>query len=347
MLAGCWSAPAAARSGRRGQRRGEALQAFEAGVELLAEIEVIDVLLGRQDVNRRAGRELQIVLHARMDVLRLDAVVLRQRLHQELVGGVVADAVHRRQQLDLRAERLTAVHQPAHRLRRECVQAVDPLRLRMLGIHRDAEPDVLHLDVLEPPGSNPLMWSSCRCVATIRSRRFLPGADPAGSSLFEVLDGLLQQLVAALLAAIDQDVEPVLRTGNAHVDAVAAADVVGADQQLISHCRSPVSDALASVVVFGEVQVRRQLEPDQLSVVFRRHRRHERRHQSLRRPQQRADAAGGDLGGDVAPAAPPAGPRLRSPPPSTALPSCRRAPACRHTAASRASSSRTARCRSR
>ena len=134
-----------------------------------------------------------------------------------------------------------AVGEPAHLRTGQGVELVRLRRLlRVLGIHHRAEPDVLDLDVLEP-----LLVETLDVILvpvrgddqieTLLARRVAVGQHRG----LEILDGLLEQLRAPLLAAVDENVEIVLPLRDADVNAIAAADAVSPNQEIISHGLAP------------------------------------------------------------------------------------------------------------
>ena len=124
---------------------------------------------------------------------------------------------------------MPARHQLAHFLRGEAAEAVHLLGLRVLRVHRDAQPDVLHFDVLEESGVEALDVILVPVGGDDQVEALLALLRSGRQFGLEVLHGLREQLVASLLAAVDEDVKAAFGRRDADVDAVAATDVVGAD----------------------------------------------------------------------------------------------------------------------
>jgi hypothetical protein len=99
----------------------------------------------------------------------------------------------------------------------------------MFGIHGHAQPDVLDLDVLEPVSIKAfdVIFVAVRGNNQIEPLRALLLA--LGQLARQVLHGLLEKIVSALLAAVYKDMKPVVSTGNPDVDAISASHVEGAD----------------------------------------------------------------------------------------------------------------------
>src|SRR5262245_17598161 len=104
----------------------------------------------------------------------------------------------------------------------------------MLRVHHCAQPEMLDLDVLETLGGKSLDVVFM-AVGRYQQVESLLGRRSAGRKQVQrdIPDRLFEEIGGAFAATIDEDVKTVRLVGNADVNAVATADVVGTDQQLI------------------------------------------------------------------------------------------------------------------
>ena len=197
---------------------------------------MIDVVFGTEHADGCVvQREAQLGRrHSGVDVLRRDAVRLGQRFAQRLHRVVVVEAVERDEVLEFRAQVEIQAGEVPHRRRRQAVQLVRQLGLRMRRIHGGVHPDRADGDVLKNGGIEPRDVILVLVGHHQQIEAFLPAAGVWQHRL-EIADRGRQVARRADRAAVDQDVKVVdliadlsgLR--DAAVEAVADLDVVGAD----------------------------------------------------------------------------------------------------------------------